>query len=356
MASAPSPDPLGHQLLAERLASLPGLLRGCVEAGVTALSPRTHASRHFVVVGTGSSEAHARFLVHALNRHTTYSAEFTPLSAFLGSDPESRRGRTLVVFSQGLSPNARTAFSRRGEFAHTVVFTSVTEEGARRGGKLDRLQLLDALVSEGAEIVRFPVEDEYTTLIRIVGPACAYLACWSFVATLGGSRLRMPSTREIDLVVSSRPPAGLREDFTRHVAEFRRGFYMVASSPLCEYAQNLGYKFMEGLFWSAPILWDYLQFAHGPFQEVSLNPRPVLLIRTQTESDAEIADRADHMLGQVGLKAITLPLKTQGLLAILEAEMVLNHLLLDLIRDQSIDQVNWPSKGKDDPLYGFFRA
>lgn len=351
----PASDPRGLSLLQARLEALPGLLLRHGIAPPPPLSPRTHATRHFVIVGTGSSEAHGRYLEHLINLHTAASAEFVPLSGFLRDAPEARRGKTLVVFSQGLSPNAQTAFGRRREFEHCVVFTAATADGARRSGKLARAQLLEQLVNEGAEIVQFPLEDEYTTLIRLVGPCCAFVACWRFVAALGGGRLRAPSPASLRDAAEAAPPEKFATDFRSHADAFRRGFYLVASSPLSEFSQNLCYKFMESLFWSAPIVWDYLQFAHGPFQEVTLNPRPVVLIKGPGEADVELASRTERMLAHVGLQSLTLPVRSDGLEAIVELEMVFNRLVLRLIADLNIDQVNWPSKGRDDPLYGFFR-
>jgi creatinine amidohydrolase len=104
------------------------------------------------------------------------------------------------------------------------------------------------------------------------------------------------------------------------------------------------------------VIWDFLQFAHGPFQEVSLNPRPVLLLRTRCDEDEELAGRTQRMLTQVGLTTLHLDLRHSSLLSLLEAETILGALILRLIRELQIDQVNWPSKGRDDPLYGFFRG
>ena len=105
-------DPLGHDLLRERLAMLPELLAGMQRAPLERVSARSLTGRAFLVTGTGSSEAHARYLVHLLNRHARRPAEFMPLSGFCDMPADLGRGRVLVVISQGVSPNAQVAIDR----------------------------------------------------------------------------------------------------------------------------------------------------------------------------------------------------------------------------------------------------
>ena len=104
----PSPDPLGHELLTRRLADIPGILAAMLAGGPAPLRPTTLAARRFIVTGTGSSEAHARYLVMLLNLYTERAAAFLPLSGFVDSPPGAFAGRTLVVWSQGVSPTPRS--------------------------------------------------------------------------------------------------------------------------------------------------------------------------------------------------------------------------------------------------------
>ena len=61
--SGAAPDPLGHELLAARVAAIPATLAGMLARPPGPLSARTLASTRFIVTGTGSSEAHARYLL-----------------------------------------------------------------------------------------------------------------------------------------------------------------------------------------------------------------------------------------------------------------------------------------------------
>jgi fructoselysine-6-P-deglycase FrlB-like protein len=356
MPPHPSPDPLGHALLGQRLACIPELLLAMTRSPLEAVAEGTRSARHFVVTGTGSSEAHARYLVTLLNRHARRPAEFVPLSAFCDLPEEFGRGRVLIVVSQGLSPNAQVAIDRHRDFDHLVVFTSTTASGAAAAGKHDRAARIHELEAAGVEFVRSPLEEEYATLIRFVGPLAVYVRAHQFVRCLAPNALRPLLPDELGRLLATRAPADVVERFVAHTEDFRRGFYLLAGAPLCEFAQNLSYKFLEGLYWSAPVIWDFLQFAHGPFQEVTLQPRPVVILEGPGGTDCDLAIRTRRMLESARVPCIDLRATSAGPLAIFEYEALFNDLVMQLIRRLGIDQRNWPSKGKDDPLYGFFRV
>lgn len=345
------PDAKGHGLLRARLAALAAHARDALARPL----PQPPGGR-FAVTGTGSSEAHARYLVHLLNTHTPCPAEYVPISALLEAPAPWCRARVLAVFSQGVSPNAQAALDHAAAFAGCVLFTATTPEGARAAGRPDRAALLEGLVAAGGAVVTFPVENEYTTLVRLVGPFCAYLAAWRFAAAVPGSALAPPAPQAVAAALDTQPPAYLAQALREAPERFAAGFHIVAHAPLCTFAQNLAYKFMEGLYWSPPPVWDYLQFAHGPFQEASLRPKPCVLIHAPSGPGAHLADRAERMLAGAGVPAYRLPHDTApGHLAVLALETQLNRLVLDLVERLGVDQVNWPSKGRDDPLYGFHR-
>ena len=353
---APSSDSLGHELLAQRIARIPELLLEMARHPIEKVSARSLTARHFLVTGTGSSEAHARFLVYLLNRHARRPAEFIPLSAFCDMPAEFGRGRALIVVSQGLSPNAEVAIDRHRDFDHLVVFTSTTVAGAEAAGKRDRADKIRALEAAGVEFIRSPLEEEYATLIRFVGPLAVYLSAHQFVRCLAAELLPPVTPEQLGRLLAARAPTDVVERFAAQAGDFRRGFYLLAGSPLCEFAQNLSYKFLEGLYWSAPVIWDFLQFAHGPFQEVTLQPRPVVLLEGPGGTECDLAIRTRTMLESAGVPCIDLTTTTSAPLCIFEYEAVFNDLVLQLIRRLGVDQRHWPSKGKDDPLYGFFRV
>jgi creatinine amidohydrolase len=346
-------DPLGHALLARRLAQIPGVLGGMLARGPAPLKPATLASTRFIVTGTGSSEAHARYLTMLLNLHTERAAAYLPLSGFTAQFRPAFTGKTLVVFSQGVSPNAQLALRRRSEFSHTVLFTATTSSSALAAGKGDRASLLQALLDEGGELVEFPLAEEYTTLIRFVGPMAGYLACLQFTAQLASCRFKVPPAATILRLLDVPLPADLFNAMLTTPGRFAAGFSLITAAPISEFAQNLACKFMEGVFWPCPTVSDFLQFAHGPFQQTTAHPHPIVILQGDAPVEAELVGRSQTMLRAVGLDAFVVHVGAPPLISIFGFEAALNRLVFTLITRFGIDQVNWPGKGRDDQLYGF---
>lgn len=346
-------DPLGHDLIASRLASIPDIVAGMIRRGLPPLRPATLSSERFIVTGTGSSESHARYLVMLLNLHTSRSAYYLPLSAFVGSPADAFKGKTLVVWSQGVSPNAQIAIRRRRDFSHCILFSATTPAAARAAGKPDRAELIEQLLGDGGELIEFPLAEEYTTLIRVVGPVAGYLAALQFSAQFACRRFAAPTEEDILPLLESEPPAELVDSILRLPSAFSAGFNLVTAAPISDFAQNLACKFMEGLFWPCPPVSDFLQFAHGPFQQMTARPRPVLILQGGSAPEAELVDRSVRMLRDVGLSAFVIRVPAPPLYSIFGFESALNHLILSAMRHLQIDQVNWPGKGRDDQLYGF---
>jgi hypothetical protein len=339
-------DSKGHQLLRERARSIPPLLDEWLRAGHPVVLPHLGPS-HFVVTGTGSSEAHGRYLTWLLNGFTPHTAEFRPLSAFLQTN--HRSPSILVVFSQGISPNATYPLRQACNFNHLVLFTSATSEGLRHSGKKERAAFLDELTRAGASVIRFPLEDEYTTLLRLIGPMAGYLAAAGFVAGLDQNTLPPLAPNLIDLL--QRAPTGLPEDLQKTSPGDLAGSQIIAADPVTLFAQNLAYKFLEGLFLPAPPVWDIFQYAHGPFQQNMTARHPVFLL---TGSDPKEHDCEERILalnesagGRTWIIRSSLPTPYR----ILEFEAIFNDLILGAIARWDIDQVNWPGKDLDGPVY-----
>jgi len=346
-------DKSGHQLLASRLAQIPAVLAQMLARPPAPLQPATLAATHFIVTGTGSSEAHARYLAMLLNLHTGRTASYLPLSGFTAAHREAFAGRTLVVFSQGVSPNAQIALNRHREFARTVLFSATTPGVAAAAGKPDRAALLRQLLDAGGELVVFPLAEEYTTLIHFVGPMTGYLACLQFTAQLAGCRFRVPPAEAILPLLAAEPPAELLQVMLDVPEKFARGFNLVCAAPISEFAQNLACKFMEGVFWPCPPISDFLQFAHGPFQQMSAHPRPVVILQGDSPLEAELVRRSVRMLAATGLPSYVVQVNAPPLYSIFGFEAAFNRLVFALMQRLGTDQVNWPGKGRDDLLYGF---
>jgi creatinine amidohydrolase len=315
--------------------------------------PASARIRRVVATGIGSSEAQARYFAWLLNTFTDIPACFVPLAALVAPVGPGGAGQTLAVFSQGLSSNARFALDQAAAFSHTLVFTSATEAGQRAAGKQDRADLLARLVKAGAEVVPFPVEDEYAILIRIVGPACGFVAAHRFVETLPGSRLPRlaPQADALLRFADSSIGAALGADLASRADGWRSGGVILLPAPVGEFAQNVACKFVEGLFWDAPVLVEPLQLAHGPFQQLAAAPKPVWIFQGPTAADADLAARAVTMLRSIGIEPLVIPFPAAPALAPIALELLLDPVFADQVRRLDVDQVDWPGKGLDGPVY-----
>lgn len=346
-------DPLGHELLTERIGMIPGILGDMLSQGPAPLNARTLQGERFIITGTGSSEAHARYLATLFNLHTDRAAAYLPLSGFVDAPASNFAGKTLVVFSQGVSPNAQIALSRSGDFDHLILFSATTPEAAEAAGKPDRAELLRKIQDDGGELVEFPLAEEYTTLIRFVGPMAGYLACLQFAGQFPQSRAPLPCAESLLPLLESKAPAPLRDAMCNLPSAFAGGFNLITAAPISDYSQNLACKFMEGLFWNCPAISDFLQFAHGPFQQMTAQPKPVIILQGEGSGEAEMVNRSVDMLQGVGAGAYVISVDAPPLLSIFGFEAALNDAVLAAMRHLRIDQVNWPGKGRDDQLYGF---
>jgi hypothetical protein len=345
-------DRYGHGLLRQRVAEATTRVGALLDAPVTpSVCPGP-----VVATGIGSSEAQARYVVWLLNAFTTIPARFEPLARFADPVGPAAREETLVVFSQGLSPTVRLALDQTPAFAGSVVFTAATEAGQRSAGRLDRAERLAKLAREGVVVVPFPIENEYTVLLRAVGPACGMAAAARWVAGLPGSRLAVEpgtgaSLASVGTGQMARGVAELGQQLARRPALLDEGFLVLLPAPWTEFAQNLAYKWIEGTFGTPPALVELLQFAHGPFQQLAARPRPVWLLVGASPFDRDCAARAITMLRSIGIEPVVteVPLATPW--AALALELAFNRLVLDQIERLDVDQVQWPGHGLDDPLY-----
>jgi hypothetical protein len=344
----PAPaDPLGHAVLAERLARLPEFLRAQLALPVRVSAVRFRSLDSLIATGIGSSEPQARYFAWLLNRFARLSAEFLPLTAFADPEVPTTRAAGLAVFSQGLSANTRLAFDQRQRFGHTLLFTAAA-------GRPDRAQLLAALKRESADLVPFLFEDEYTILIRVVGPLTGLLAARQTAAQLAPEALPAVTEHDLEPVLAAAATGAGEVDWSH--PGWAAGAQLVVPAPLSEFAHNLAYKFVEGVFWAAPAVTDYLGLAHGPLQQLAARPRPVLVFTVPApDPQAELSRRALEVLRRaVSAPVIAIPLHSaRPDLYVLEADAALSARLLPQVARLGLDQRHWPGQGLDGPLYQF---
>jgi creatinine amidohydrolase len=180
-----------------------------------------------------------------------------------------------------------------------------------------------------------------------------YLARLQFTARLAECRFPLSSPAAILPLLAAEPPSELLHAMLTMPETFASGFSLVCAAPISEFAQNLACKFLEGVFWPCPPISDFLQFAHGPFQQMSAHPRPVVILQGESPLETELVRRSVRMLAATGLPAYVVSVNAPPLYSIFGFEAVFNRLIFNLIQHLDTDQVNWPGKGRDDLLHGF---
>ena len=120
-------------LLASRCAAVPATLATVLadDANDEALAAAAALQPPFWVTGIGVAEGPARLFL-ALCQSRGVRAAFLPLSCFAGGPPPCDPPGTLVVFSQGLSPNARLAL--RAPHPRRVLVTAASGALTTAGG------------------------------------------------------------------------------------------------------------------------------------------------------------------------------------------------------------------------------
>lgn len=322
----------GERLFEERVTGCGVLLKAMFAEPYA--EPILELSKDFIVTGVGSSEAHGRFMVYLINEYTRGHAVFYPLSKFFFPVKKECKTSTLVVFSQGLSPNARLALEQRERFGHTVLFTGADGE---------------ALDKDRQTVICFPPEEESELLIRVMGPVCGYLRVMQFVEVQWPGVLPACSGGLFFSAVEgsegrSEPPEGFIE-------ALERGLVIIGMPPLGEYWQNIGYKFLEGLFIKMPYFVDLLSFAHGAFQELIANPCSVIVLKGDAGIEDEAFEYLEPMLGELEGPVWEIRTRLPDPWCIIDYEMVLNYFLIKGMKALKINQRDWPGKGKDDSLY-----
>jgi 3,4-dihydroxy 2-butanone 4-phosphate synthase / GTP cyclohydrolase II len=325
----------GVRLLRERLGEIPAALARTAARGVPDLRLGERPVRRIVATGVGSSSAHAALLAHLL-RAAGRDAVAEPLSSFLGPSPATPDD-VLVVFSQGLSPNARLALETVEGWRRTVLVTAVTD-AAR----------LDPLRARGVVVHTIDGEGEFGTLVRVIGPTTGYWAALALAAALGG-----PAAPHVEPVLDALARLTIP---TLTAEQLERPLALVTSGAYGGLAVNLQYKMMEGALLPMPPVWDVLHLAHGPFQQRFETPATFLaLTRAGAAGEDELLDRLATMLVPERHVLVRLPASLPGVLALFEHEALLNGLVLAYVEARGVDQMDWPGRGRDAPLYGYER-
>jgi creatinine amidohydrolase len=287
--------------------------------------------------------AHARFLAWLLRTRCGIPSWDVPTGSFLAEPGPPARDHALVVFSQGLSPNARPPLARPDAYRAAVLITAAEQETGERAG------VVRAARERGVVVVPLGCEPEYEVLLRIVGPMVGFATAIR-LANAAGAGIEAPPENVASAIAlaSSRLEARLA---ALDPAVFSDPVTLLATDGWAALAHNLAAKVQEGMFLPWPAAVDALELAHGTLQEAHGKRRTFVALRRGAPLEDELLARAraaldpDH--GWLDLEA-----RLQGPLAIFEHEAMMNALVLACVEARRLDQREWPAKGNDDVLYG----
>lgn len=354
---------VGLRLLRSRNESIPELLRTALTSTFDEEEiARSIAPAGVVTTGVGSSAAHARFLASVLDE-LGVPARFAPLTTFLEPPAAAAAARTLVVFSQGLSSNARLAI-RSAPSWHSVWVATATgsdvvgDEGPPGGDAAARRLALEDAIAAGVHLLTYPGANEYGTLLRLIGPMTGYAAALRFAVAASRVDSLLPwrgvSADEVCRVVAGAGDKLRRQAGDLGAQELEGSLAFLASGFHAERLDNLRLKFLEGTLRPAPPILDLLDLAHGPFQQMFAGSATlVALARTDAAGEDALLARVSSMLEPRRHRLVRLTAELPGPLAVFEHEAMMNELVLRYVAERRIDPCNWPGKGADAPLYAF---
>jgi len=330
----------GLAILRERQARLPALT--CEALRRTGDYPSFEGVRAVVTTGVGSSRAHARYLAFLLREHRGIPAWDVPTGAWLAPPPAAAAEQALVVFSQGLSPNARFPLAYADRYKLAVLVTAADEDSP------DRAAAVAAARERGAVVVPLGCPPEYEVLVRFLGPMLGYAAALRLAgiapspdavgAAIDDAAKRMRAS------LANVDPGALAAPVT-----------IVGTHGYADLAHNLAAKVQEGMYLAWPTVVDALELAHGALQEAAGKPRTFLALTRGAQHESELYARARATL-EPQHRWIEAEARLPDPLTIFEHEAMMNELVLAAIGQRRLDQEAWPGKGRDGALYSLGAA
>lgn len=331
-------------LLRERIARVPAILRAASARSWDAASAALEDD--VAVTGVGASAGPARLLAWLLAHRLRRAARFVPPSAFARAEPPP--ARTLVVVSQGLSPNARLALRHAHRYERVLVLTSTppADDGAAR--------VLAEIASRGGVVCVLPPASEEGTFLRVVGPATAALAVIAIAERARGAADLGAILAAVPDVVATAADSAIAA--ASHVPSERLdGPIAIASvgvDPSALHAHR--WKWLEGLRAPEPSGWDLLEIAHGPIQAAP-PALPFVVLASADDDAGDLLRRLDDMLAVTGQPRVVLRSALRFPFSFLDHDAQLGALLLRVLDERPRDLRTSACAVHDEPLYGLGR-
>ena len=365
----PSPETAarGRALISERIKAAPGIVAAVPTLFEALLEAPAALPRCLVTTGIGTSEGHARHLAEVAARLCGQPARFASTGSLIGGPPPGSGADWLVVFSQGLSANARHALARLEGWGGVVLLTGLSDltlasGGASEGATVEKREWLEALERRGVVHVDLGCGTEYGSLLRTIGARVGYVAGWSLLRTLAARRLDDAPALEIEASALRRAQLEASDEALRvfprdeslaHFFDASRTLLLVAEGGVLEWVDQLSLKLAEGMLRPQPRAVDVLQFAHGPLQSFAQRPASILYLAPRAAQGGpepwleRLESALDPSLHSLRILRAGLPWP----FAAVEYEAILDDLVLRRLEETDDDLVDWPGSDREAALY-----
>jgi len=216
---------------------------------------------------------------------------------------------------------------------------------------------LQEIETNNGLIINFPMEDEYTLLVRIVGPFFGFIAVYYFSLSFLNDNSKLPIFPVLSMpkIIENSKNIKPSESFINSLLRYKQ-VIILASNPLLKLAETLSEKLMEGLYMQKPHIFNFLDFSHGIFQSqevIRKNEGKItcfILLNNGSANDGVLIDSFKNM---VTTKYPIWELKSElhPDFQILHYDVIVNYLVADLIIREDIDQINFPVSESKSNLY-----
>lgn len=351
---------LGHDILEQRLESIPSHEAFKFMPEITKTTDKwidqqklSNKKIHFTIVSVGQSKAHAFYLQHIINSYSNHTAQCEDFdSPFLNNPKKNLDASILIMISQGISPTCQIALSKAKNFDSLILFTAVTNTNCNKS----KVAIIKKIEENNGLVINYPMEDEYTLLLRVVGPFFGFLACLyfaeSFLETKISNKFPIADFQDrLDRMRDIKPS----QEFIDCLAKDKT-VCILASQPVQKFAETLSEKLMEALYLNKPNAYNYLDFPHGIFQSLESIRKTqdkrccFILLHNGSPKDDVLVSAMNKMVGRdypVWEIKSNLDVDFQ----ILEYDVILNYFVMGLVRNWDIDQINFETAGCPAPLY-----
>lgn len=355
----------GRSLIAERVVRAPAFVSAVAPLLEALVERPARLPRCLVTTGIGTSEGHARHLAELAARAFGQPARFATTGSLADGPPPGAEHDWLVVFSQGLSANARHALRDSEAWAGVVLVTGLALEGPEAAHTSDEKRAwLVALERRGVVRIELGCGPEYGALLRVIGARVGYAVAWSLLRTLARRRLASAAGLAVEPDALERAQRAATGEALRvipaneRVASFfapERTLLLAGEGGTLELCDHLSLKLAEGMLRPQPRAVDVLHFAHGPLQSLARLPLSILYLVPGSRNGAwdpvwlaRLRETLDPALHDLRVVRSELPLP----FAVLEFEAIFDAWILRHQDETGLDLVAWPGADREASLYG----